>query len=177
MNKRCATQLAKGTIGMDEREAPRASNMRLREGERNRGNGGKINRIHDASRADAGAAARRLFARPHCAVRRFVRSHQRYFFPAPHGCICGRLLPGRHKVFDFLLLVIVQLWPSTRCALLWALRPIQHGALPKHRPFELSARTHNLHHHAPSGEVVSIASARLRKPTLAVVGVATENEQ
>ena len=35
MNKRCATQLAKGTIGMDEREAPRVSNMRLREGERN----------------------------------------------------------------------------------------------------------------------------------------------
>ena len=27
MNTRCATQLAKGTIGMDEREAPRASNM------------------------------------------------------------------------------------------------------------------------------------------------------
>ena len=55
-------QLAKGTIGMDEREAPRVSNMRLREGERNRANGGKINRIHDASRADAGAAARQLFA-------------------------------------------------------------------------------------------------------------------
>ena len=62
MNKRCATQLAKGTIGMDEREAPRVSNMRLREGERNRAICGKISRVQDASHADAGAAARQLFA-------------------------------------------------------------------------------------------------------------------
>ena len=43
MNTRCATQLAKGTIGMDvRREALRVSNMRLRDGERNRAIGGKI---------------------------------------------------------------------------------------------------------------------------------------
>ena len=66
-------------------------------------------------------------------------------------CICGSLLPSRHKVFNFLLLVIVELGSSTADAACFARRVQSNArALPKHRPLELSERAHYLHHHAPS---------------------------